>query len=126
MAQLRKASAISLLTGTNDIWQGYDNGLEMRLAVIAKLMPEDVPLIWSTIPPMLDSDRPYEVNRHIKALARARRNTHVIDTWDLFTHGSGQAVIREYFLEDRVHLSPAGYRKWIGAILQAMPVPATA
>jgi len=116
LPQLKKASSISLMTGTNDIWQGYDKELEMRLSVIAKLLPDNVPLIWSTIPPQRDSDRPQQVNAFIKELAAYRYNTIVLDTWDLFTFGIAKSTIPDYFLEDQVHLSPAGYRKWTQAL----------
>jgi len=118
------ASAVLLMIGTNDAWQNQTEGIERRLEGIIQAIPADKPVIWSSIPPSghwaFNLRRVAAVNRFIQSVAEQRPNTAFVDTWALFTDERG-FLNYDYFLSDRVHLSPAGYRRWTKALKDALP-----
>ena len=73
---VRKASAVLLMIGINDLWAHKTNGLAERFGRIASALPADVPLVWSSIVPAEDFRiDPAEIkaaNAAIAALCRAR------------------------------------------------------
>lgn len=115
LPSIQKTQMTFVMIGTNDIWQHNADGLESRLTHLSQAIPAGKALIWSTIPPLLDSTLPERVNDHIYTLAGSRHNTTVIDMWALF-----RDQVDACLLDDRVHLSPHGYRCWTSAMKMAM------
>lgn len=65
-----------------------------------------------------------EANRVIKTLCQKRAGCVFVDTWSLLADANGRMVQR-YFLDDGLHLSPDGYRRWISGLRQAIQLANT-
>jgi lysophospholipase L1-like esterase len=111
---LRRAGAVFLLIGINDIGRGQTIGLEGRLQAIADAIPAGVPLVWSAImPAYVDRADPEAIRQANRAIARtcaARPGCVYVDTGAL----SDAALF-----SDGVHPNTAGYAVWIGALRDA-------
>jgi lysophospholipase L1-like esterase len=120
---LDRVDVVTLMIGTNDVWEDSHDELEQRIEAIIALVPADKPLIVSAIPPSghyrQNMRRIDQANGHIRRFVRRRPKTVFIDTWQLFVNEAG-AIDYRYFLADMVHLSPAGYRRWTQALQSAL------
>ena len=63
----------------------------------------------------IDLDSIRAGNEAIKALCASHAHCSFVDTWPLFAEKNGQ-IVRALFLDDGLHLSPAGYIVWEDAL----------
>lgn len=105
LTSLPRARVVVLTIGTNDLLRGMD-GTIPRVLEIGQAIPG--PLVWNAIPP---SDRfdPAPINGQIRAACAARPRCTYVET----------PFMADDF-RDGVHLSPAGYRKWIASLRSAV------
>lgn len=121
---LNRARAIVLNIGINDLGEGKHVGLDGRLNEIAVALRGTTPLIWSAMLPTGTKETGIDPaiiragNETIKALCTLKARCTFVDTWPLFTDGSGE-IVRSLFLDDALHLSAAGYEVWERALKQA-------
>ena len=118
--------AIVLLTGTNDlsalqnIQQTRSNIVEM-LAMAERASP-GIPIVLCTLPPRnnpkspVDPKRLIELNKLIASLENERSHVVVLDLYSLLADLDGSPHA-EYFAKDRLHLSPAGQKRWRDALV---------
>jgi lysophospholipase L1-like esterase len=120
---LIRANAIVLTIGINDFAQGRTEGLHDRYRQILAALPSGPSLVWCAVMPAMREDilpaAIRDANRTIQDLCRTRPRCMFLDTWSLFADSEGR-IIPEYFLQDGVHLSTNGYRRWIAALRQAL------
>ena len=120
---LKRAKIIFLAIGTNDLNKLVQNSWATKFEQLLAALPPHIPLVWSSIMPMqhimVSSQNIIEANHVIKTLCSQRQNCVYVDTWQFFTDTNGQ-MIKRYFLEDGIHLSPEGYHLWIEALQHAM------
>lgn len=120
--RLHKAGGVALMIGTNDVWRHKIAGLDDRLALIAKLLPLDVPVVWSAIPPAddvrIDPADIERANVTVRKLCAAHPRCTFIDTGAILA-SEGQPDPR-YFTPDGVHLSAAGYERWLGSVMDSL------
>jgi lysophospholipase L1-like esterase len=117
--------AIVLLTGTNDlsarqsIQETRSNIVEM-LDMAERASP-GVPVVLCTLPPRdhpkspIDATQLVELNKLIVSLAQGRPQVVVLDLFPLLADPDGRPHA-EYFAEDRLHFSPAGYKRFHDAL----------
>lgn len=92
------------------------SNLADMLAQSRKAHP-DMPVILCTIPPSANPKAPVKsedrkaMNEGIKKLAAENKNAHFCDLYTALAKEDG-SPIPEYFAEDKLHLSPAGHKKW--------------
>lgn len=111
---LKRASAVFLMIGINDIAQGKAEGLALRLRAIGAAIPADLPLVWSGIMPVywaeIDSDLITSANVVIKEICAARAGCVYVNTEEIFSAGGAESF------SDGVHLNDRGYEKWIASL----------
>jgi len=116
---LARARTIYLQIGINDILEQRFEGLPERLKVIADRLPSDAELIWTNIMPaavdVVQQQAILAANEQIKASCAKRARCRYVDSWQFMADANGQAISK-YFLSDGIHLSQAGYGKWIAAL----------
>lgn len=119
---VRKAGAVLLMIGINDLWAHKTNGLAERFGRIASAVPADVPLVWNSIVPAedfrIDPADIKAANAAIAALCRARSGCTYVDTWSFLAKDGKQ--IPGLFRADGVHLSAEGYKQWSAALRGAL------
>lgn len=116
-------SAIVLLLGTNDIEVGVEpeaigRNFDKIYRAIKARQPA-VPIVLCQIfPSATEKSRPAEAIKRVNALYSATvkgdPQVTVVDTWTLFADATGNAT-PEWFT-DLLHLNPAGYDRWAGAL----------
>jgi lysophospholipase L1-like esterase len=112
---MARARAVSIMIGTNDVLTGAEDGLEDRYRGIIDQVPEGVPVILSSIPPI---NRPGLQDRARYAALRAswaayRRCRFV----DLHSALDG---LPDALTDDGVHLDVRGYEVWCELLRQAL------
>ncbi|MDQ8180765.1 GDSL-type esterase/lipase family protein [Pelagicoccus sp. SDUM812005] len=128
-------AGIVLLIGTNDLDEAgtpemIAGNLKLILEAIAAHDPE-VPVLLCEVFPSHDSkNRPTEkiqkVNELYRDLVKGNEQVLVVDTFELFDDGSGDAI--PALFPDLLHLNEAGYAKWAAALrpilegLELLPV----
>ena len=114
---LKRASAVFLMIGINDLSQGNSVGLSDRLRKIANALPKDIPLLWSGIMPAYsESIEPYQIklaNQSIREICAARAGCIYVDTQEAFAAGGSE------LFRDGVHPNDRGYAIWIAALRNA-------
>jgi lysophospholipase L1-like esterase len=117
--------AIVLLSGTNDLSAQQDpkqarSNLAEMIDMAQRAMP-GVPIVLCTLPPRnqpqapVDPKRLAELNEMIKSLAKGREHVAVLDLHALLIDPDGSQHV-EYFASDKLHMSPAGYKRWQEAL----------
>jgi hypothetical protein len=103
-ASMARASAVVVMIGTNDLYQGREQGLEARYRAILAKVPAGVPVVLSGIPPMAGKD--------VRPLVGAARSACQADVRCRFV----DAAVTPDMLTDGVHLSARGYAAWVAAL----------
>jgi len=118
--------AIVLLTGSNDlsarqdIQQTRSNLVEM-IAMAHRDAP-GVPIVLCTLPPRdnpksrIDPAQLIAVNKLIAGLADESQRVFVLDLYPLLADPDGLPHA-EYYVADRLHLSPEGQKRWRDALV---------
>ena len=127
---LKRARAIVIAIGVNDFINDIGDGFDERYAAIIRRLPPGKPLIISAIMPAelpkkskLASADIARANAGLKARCSAHARCIFVDMWPLFM-GPNNHPRRQYYMDDGIHLSPAGYRLWIQHLAQAVEVAA--
>lgn len=94
---LKRASAIYLLIGANDLSDGRTPDYGRLLDALP-----DVPLVWSGVMPSAHFD-PGATNARIRMLCAARQKCRYVDTSEM----------QPADFMDGVHPGESGYRKWV-------------
>jgi lysophospholipase L1-like esterase len=121
--------AIVLLTGTNDLSAREDiraarSNITAMLDQAEHTLP-GVPVVLCTLPPRQSPQSPIdprqliELNKLIVAAAQGRSHVVVLDLYTLLADPDG-APHAEYFGADRLHLSPAGQKRWRDALVPVL------
>ncbi|MBD5781123.1 DUF1080 domain-containing protein [Pelagicoccus sp. NFK12] len=128
-------SGIVLLIGTNDLDEDgtpeiIAGNLKLILEAIAAYDSELPVVLCEVFPSHASKNRPteliQEVNERYRKLVKGNEQVLVLDTFELFDDGSGDAI-PELF-PDLLHLNEAGYAKWAAALrpilegLELLPV----
>ncbi|MBD3673114.1 MAG: DUF1080 domain-containing protein [Planctomycetaceae bacterium] len=116
-------SAVVMLMGTNDIEENVEpavigRNVEKIIAALKKHNPE-MPIIHCRMfPSSAKKKRPKatidQVNALYDAAVRNDSQITVVDTWTLFANEAGDATPK--WFPDLLHLNPAGYDRWAGAL----------
>ena len=111
-----------ILTGTNDIRDGHPPSWTVeRLGEILDRLRRGTPdsvVVLQTILPRSDArDAVRAANLAIRELA-SERGVQVLDLYAAFDDGTG--ALRAAETTDGVHLAPAGYRRWVAQLEQAL------
>lgn len=101
LESLKRARVVVLTIGTNDLLRGMD-GSATRIVEVGRSIP--APLVWHAIPPSARFD-PAPVNAAIRHACATRPRCTFVET--AFEPGD---------FRDGVHLTPAGYRRWIASL----------
>lgn len=129
LGAVKRAGRVVLAIGINDLQRGMGDGLPEHLRNIVKHIPEATPLVWSSVMPYGRADRSAEqvaavsaeivrINAEIRKQCSERPNCRYLETSNFLADANG--LIAADYLPDRVHLSPAGYAKWIRAMRELM------
>lgn len=128
-------SGIVLLIGTNDIELGASPELITRnlksiLEAIAAHNSELPIVLCEVFPSHASKNRPteliQELNKRYLALIKGNRQVMLVDTFNLFDDGSGDAIPQLF--PDLLHMNEAGYAKWAAGLrpilegLELLPV----
>ncbi|HEC97932.1 MAG TPA: GDSL family lipase [Nitrospirae bacterium] len=114
------ADLVFIMTGTNNVAMEDFDFLDAYREIIEKLSaayPEAGIYVHSILPIMLEwitGEDLQRVNRSIKEMT-GKTGAGFLDIYNLFTDRDGKAV-KNYFLEDGVHLNDNGYSIWTGAL----------
>ncbi len=114
------ADLIFIMTGTNDIAMEYLDFIIPYGVLIDRLnaaWPDARIHTHSVLPIMIEWIDPQvieDANRAIQELA-SEKGVEYIDLYSRFVDEEGMPV-REYFLDDGVHLSDRGYEVWAGVL----------
>ncbi len=118
------AEACLMMSGINNIAMDDYAFLTTYRALIKKLKrayPEATIVVHSILPAdvdFIDNRKVLEMNRALERVAY-EEGVHYLDLFKYFINERGE-VIREYYLEDGVHLSERGYRVWC-EVLRLLP-----
>jgi hypothetical protein len=107
LGSLKRARAVALMIGTNDVGRGVVDGIEGRLRAISASIP--VPVIWTEIPPHSGGDVSAVNAAAAKVCAERPDCTFLRMGWgaaDMATDG--------------VHLSPEGRARWIARLREVV------
>jgi len=110
------ADMIFLMTGLNDVAMEDTTFIDTYRDIVERLKtvyPNAIIYIHSILPTMvefIDNELIEEVNRSIQRLAHDA-GVEYIDVYHLFIDNNGRPI-KEYFLDDGVHLSSNGYVAW--------------
>lgn len=122
---IANASLVVLSIGVNDVANGKAAGFAERYRAIVEALPASTPTVLSMVAPVLVAENVEKVNAditavnlEIAAICKARPRCAAVDTWAIFAPNGKPRP--EYFNADGVHLSPAGYAAWIGALRGAV------
>ncbi len=118
--------AIVLLTGSNDLSALEDPKLAQSNIVemldMAQQASPGVPIVLCTVPPRDDRRAPVEparlleLDKLIAAAAKGRPNVVVLDVYALLANPDGTPHA-DYFTDDHLHISPAGYKRLRDALM---------
>jgi len=117
------ADLVFIMTGTNDIAMEHPDFTIPYGIIIDRLKaawPEARIFTHSVLPIMIEWVDPEiieDANRAIRRLA-SEKGVEYVDLYSRFIDEEGMPV-REYFLDDGVHLSDRGYEAWAG-VLEAL------
>jgi len=121
--------AIVLLTGTNDLSAGQDiqqtRSNIVTMLDMAESASPGVPIVLCTLPPRrhpqspVDPAKLVELDKLIASLAQGREHVVVLDVYALLADPDG-APQAEYFGADRLHPSPAGYKRLRDALVPVL------
>lgn len=125
-------SIVVFYCGTNDLWdkkspdQVEEDFEEFRRRLFERL-PEVRLIVMAIRPsPARESIRKIEaeMNERFRKIAEGdKRITYVSGSWDRFLDGKGEPI-PELFVEDKLHMSAAGYRIWKELLMPLLPVSA--
>ncbi len=110
--------AIYFRSGGNELWnkkrsaeEAFSDFKEFVTTVHAKLPDTDIIYISNirSIARASQDDQLRAMNTLISGYIQGKAHLRYIDAFDLMTDSSGQ-LRPEYFVEDRLHLSPVGYK----------------
>jgi lysophospholipase L1-like esterase len=117
---LARAACVVVMTGTNDVLEGKDTGLEGRYRAILGRVPPNVPVVLNSIPPVQAPELRVAAQRAARA-ARAACAAHPRCIFvDLYSALSQNGEPLPGMLWDGVHLSAQGYRVWVRMLRQAI------
>ncbi len=122
-----KPARIVFYAGTNDIAEGHSGEQVYRdfvkFCTHAKEILPNVQIFFismSVAPSRLRWQREYETgNKLIKEFCAREKNMHYIDVLSVMRDENGE-LKRDYFLLDRLHMTPAGYAAWTPIIRDAL------
>jgi lysophospholipase L1-like esterase len=120
--------AIVILIGTNDLSaHGDPKAVESNITAMieqARAHNANVPIVLCTLPPRDNPKAPTkpnalaDTNARIKAMAEKTAMLALVDLHQALADAEGH-VVPEYFNDDKLHISPAGYAKWAEALKPA-------
>jgi lysophospholipase L1-like esterase len=114
------ADLIFVMSGLNDVAMeefGFIGSYREIIVRLKSAYPDARVFIHSLLPASVEfiSDTSiWDVNSSLKELA-FNAGVEYLDIYRYFTHADGR-VIREYLLDDGVHLSDKGYDVWAGVL----------
>lgn len=115
---LQRAARVYLMIGTNDLLRDPNAELGPIYRALLSRIPATVPVTLSSVPPLDGQDVRHAVEAARHSCSTDPRCTFV-DTHATLTEGG---AIRPGVLSDGVHLTPAGYALWAGALRSAATV----
>ncbi len=119
-----EADFIFIMSGINNVAMGDNDFIDVYKVIIEKLYilyPDARIFINSLLPASVDfisNELIQRTNESLKVLAD-KMNVFYLDIYRKFIDTKGMPI-REYLLEDGVHLSRAGYAVWSRAIDNVM------
>lgn len=119
---LRRASAIVLMTGLNDVLRGDDAGLDDDYRRLLAALPPGTPVVWSSLPklsPAVAAGREraaavMRANRLARAICATRANCRFVDLHGDMTDPAA------FTASDGIHLDSAGYALWSRLLRDAL------
>jgi lysophospholipase L1-like esterase len=112
---LARAAAVSIMVGTNDIFDGRAEGLEDRYAAILAKIPAGIPVVFSSVPPLaVNPDQARRASVALRAVCEDDWRCRFVDLHAALD-GAPDALT-----PDGVHLSETGYAVWIRLLREAL------
>lgn len=112
-----KPKSVFVMMGTNDLWTNYTveevgNKINRIGTILADSLPESTIYVQTLMPLGKDHEKTQRLNS-INAAINTYENTayKLIDTYSAMADADG--VLSAEFTTDGVHLTPAGYEKWV-------------
>ena len=130
---LSRARLVVLAIGVNDLaWRENPETVANIETILDRIQDEHgTPVILSAVLPIDDdmsashrreNREVLDLNRRLAALAADRPQVRLVDATESMVDEQGN-LDDAYHVGDGVHLSPAGYARWIAALKSAMAVP---
>ena len=123
----RDENIVVLTIGINDLTYGISDATTMSnyesilnnmskgfLVFVNSVLPVDDHKVPSSIKNRTNNKNIDELNEKIKTLCANRDNCHYIDNRDLFLN------IKDAYMPDGIHLTPAGYEVWTNSLKAAL------
>ena len=115
--------AVALLVGTNDLGRRKSvehlvRNIEFLLVTLRRGVPGTRMLVQSIMPRGKEyADQIRDANRHLRQFA-PNVNAQYLDLWPAFAQEDGE--IDPALSDDRLHLTDAGYERWLGELRPAL------
>lgn len=109
---VKTARIVFVMVGTNDIARGKAGDLPANYASILSAIPQDTPVVFSSIPPATEFSIEAVRQARTEGLLACSRSPRCqfVDLQSALM--DGDRIRSEMFLSDGVHLSPAGVDVW--------------
>jgi lysophospholipase L1-like esterase len=119
-AQIEEADAVFIMTGINNLAMGDSKFLMAYRKIVKGLKEHYTPsriFVHSLLPvlfPWISNDEVVKMNGQLKKMVK-EEDVLYLDIHSVFLEKEGRPV-RDYLLDDGVHVSEKGYRVWAGEI----------
>jgi lysophospholipase L1-like esterase len=114
-----RPEAIALMVGTNDLGtrksvEHLVRNIEYLLVTLRRALPGTRMLVQSILPRGREfAAQVQDANRHLRQFAPTV-NAQYLDLWPAFAQEDGE--IEPALSDDRLHLTEAGYERWLGEL----------
>lgn len=124
---IQRSRRVILMIGTNDLLQDRESGLELRYKTILEKIPANIPVVFSSIPPISITEllrRKIDVSNVSQAVLSAKRvcdadrRCRFVNAYDSLS--SNGVPLPGVLLNDGIHLAPYGYVLWAESVRQSL------
>ena len=118
-----RPEAVALLIGTNDLGMRKSvehlvRNIEFVLVTLRRTLPGTRMLVQSIMPRGREfAAQIHDANRHLRQFAPSV-NAQYLDLWPTF--GADDGELDEELSDDRLHLTEAGYERWLSELRPAL------
>lgn len=121
-SELKRAGAVVLLVGVNDVIQGHRQGIVDRYKTILQMIPDTVTMVLCALLPVdervttkVQNRDIVSINAAMKAACMHKGNCRYFDSTEKLIDFSGN-LKAQYHIGDGIHLNRQGYEIWIAGM----------